>query len=355
MNQTLKARAIKIGLVDKPENQTLEILEWEPTEGNLGLVGKKSSEWLLALAILSAKQKCFEQIFVLDYVGNLELLNELPQCSTVCQPRDTDLRNQIIDLLNSRLTKNLNPSLVIVNNLEALFGDLESVGNFSLLETMDRLFYEGPASGIHWILGLTNLTNSGRRIQKRTYMRIYSGLRTSSDYLEAGILFKKSVDPTKELLGDTGQEIKMITSKNPKASILKIKKQTPIEFVPPKLITLPLEVEHLEIEDLNLKDFSKNLNADLFLPFGVTLNIASNNLETVAINMAKKHLLISGPSASGKSSTLLSLAQAARNKITTSTMLVAICSRNSVLFESTLLFDLCVESLEELEAKTYPY
>ncbi len=374
---TSNPSGIPIGIVDMPENQKLELLLWEPNAGNLGLLGPKSTTWGVSASLLCMKSRHFDELFVMGIKNSeMNMLYKLPECVAICKRNDIEMRTQIINALTHK-TQNCK-SLILINDLETLLNDLESEQNFENLEKLDRLIYDGVSAKTHFIFTMPNISNSARRIQKRAYLRIYSGMRTSSDFLEAGILSQtanSTINHETELLGESGKEVKLASIKNIRAFIKKHIQEAKIDntklkemgteeahssnthslkkMPPQKLKRLPTKVKVAELEEGKP---TRSIFEPTFdkLPFGLALSENFRNLETVSFDLQRRHFLISGDVNSGKSTALLTLLESSHKNVKTqNSIFVCICKSNSPLFNHPI-FEICAETPKELDSSTSP-
>ncbi len=413
LSRNKKAKAINtinIGLVDIPEKQSMEPLEWNLAGGNLGLVGPRLSEWLASLAILAARHIPNLHIYILDSGHKLDALSQLPQCCGVFALENAEMISQLLDILSIRLksspaqTENSaippeNPIMVLSDNIEGLFTSLESDRNYARQQQLEQIIMEGTPRGIYWALGLNNPAVSKRRLIKMSSMQIFSGLKSSAEYLEAGIVgnpvlqTEAGINPEKELLGNcsqpghSGKEAKIATLKNFKslhAEIQKICRKTKKSAYAPRLEALPSLITMQEVmkmreamemrEVMRMEEAMKVQEAEAARPstakiktdagvnfsgkmspvlaFGITKKTEDPRaFEAAAFDLSvNRHLLIAGPPKSGKTTSLLSFAESGKKA---GALITAICSPESPLNSSPAI-QICARSPADLDAKTQP-
>jgi S-DNA-T family DNA segregation ATPase FtsK/SpoIIIE len=151
-----------LALADDPDRQTQYPVGWDPRSGNLllyGMVGSGTTSALATVALATARRlppdAC--HLYVLDLgAGELAPLAELPHIGAYVGPAEPERRNRLVRMLRRMLEeRKAAPGTpwpvctLVVDNLAAFFADNDSdQAGLGRIDDLQRVFAEGPAVGI---------------------------------------------------------------------------------------------------------------------------------------------------------------------------------------------------------------
>ncbi|MBV1850737.1 FtsK/SpoIIIE domain-containing protein [Catellatospora tritici] len=150
-----------IALADDPDRQAQYPVGWDLDAGNLlvyGAVGAGTTTALatLALAAATAAPPDRQHLYVLDLgAGELAPLERLPHTGAYIGAADRERQSRLIRLLRRELDARKagapqTPWLVLIDNVGALLADYNrDVAGMALAEELSRVYADGPAVGVH--------------------------------------------------------------------------------------------------------------------------------------------------------------------------------------------------------------
>ncbi len=176
-----------VGMVDDPQHQRRIDLRWDPTVGNLALVGGRRTGTTTALVTIAATRATDAHLYVLDARGDadLERLDLLPSCAGVIRVHETERVDRCLRLLAARVTRpsTSGPSVsgpsvsgpsvsgpstaaapaavLLIDGLGELRRSLDDPDRAETLAHLDRVLADGPGVGIRSVAVLDPATANG--------------------------------------------------------------------------------------------------------------------------------------------------------------------------------------------------
>lgn len=161
-----------IGVLDDPDGQRRLPLRWSPGDSHLVLVGAAGSGTttaLLALGASLARTESIPELFVIDAMGDprMGLLGSLPGCAGVVRLHETERLLRVIATLAAEIgTRKSDTSgrgarheiVVMVDGIGALRTELDSLDLLDAIEQLDSVITEGPSVDIALIATTTKVT-----------------------------------------------------------------------------------------------------------------------------------------------------------------------------------------------------
>ncbi|WP_155370284.1 FtsK/SpoIIIE domain-containing protein [Catellatospora vulcania] len=150
-----------LALADDPDRQAQYPVGWDPEAGNLlcyGSVGAGATTTLatLALAMAAAAPPDRQHLYVLDLgAGDLAPLADLPHTGAYVGAAEKERRSRLIRLLRREVDARKagaaqTPWLVLIDNVGALLSELDrDATGMALADELARVYADGPAVGVH--------------------------------------------------------------------------------------------------------------------------------------------------------------------------------------------------------------
>lgn len=152
-----------IGVIDDPARQARTPLRWEPTAGNLllvGAVGSGVTSTMVALACATARTRGPDRLhlYVIDGCGDrsLDALGQIAHCGAVVRIGEPERIDRLVARLGGELDRRASgrhdgdvPAIVLfVDGIGELRRSLDSVDRLPTRATLERVLDAGPAVGI---------------------------------------------------------------------------------------------------------------------------------------------------------------------------------------------------------------
>ena len=156
-----------VGLVDVPEQQRRDVLQWVPSDGNLALIGAFGSGTTSGLSavvtsICAAVEPGERHVYVVDARGDerLDALGRLPHCAGVVRPHERERLTRLLDRLVGELDRrraaggrDARPEIVLaVDGISALRAMLDGPADGTRWEQLGRVVSEGAAVAMTCVL-----------------------------------------------------------------------------------------------------------------------------------------------------------------------------------------------------------
>ncbi len=152
-----------LGVVDEPDRQRQVPLRWTPDTGNLlivGATGMGCTSALLTVGLMLLDRPVPVELFVIDAVGDtrLGMFERHQRCAAVVGVHERERLMRLLDAIDgARRTRKAHlPTAVaerteivlIIDGLGALRSELEQHGLFAQLTQLDNIVADGPSLGI---------------------------------------------------------------------------------------------------------------------------------------------------------------------------------------------------------------
>jgi DNA segregation ATPase FtsK/SpoIIIE, S-DNA-T family len=334
---------VPLGLADEPERQRHVVTGWDPAGGHLALFGTVGSGTTTALhtlaqAVTRRPDAHRWQLYALDFgAGELTHLEVLPCVGSVIGANDRERQHRLVRRLGRELDRRRDLSasdladqprlLVLVDDLAAFLAAHEAIESAPLIEDFRRVFSEGTVFGICFAVTGDRAGAVPHRLASAVGKRLVLRLADDADYAAFGLRERElpTFVPGRAVETDTRRVVQLAlplptatvaAPSNPDAG-------TP----PPRIRALPSDLEAATLPA------GRRTDGGLWLPVGV----GDEELAPVGLQLHPgEHALVAGPARSGRTSTLLLLAQMMR-RTDPDAILVGICRPGSGLHGAGLL------------------
>ena len=321
--------AAPIGLVDEPDHQRQRPFCWEAANGHLLLYGVGGSGTTtalstLALSLARTHSPAEVHLYVLDFgTGALSPLAELPHVGAVVGSGERDRQVRLIRQLRAELERRRRlvadagalgsdtPAVVLLldnyGGFAAAFDDLPGT---EVREQLTRVIADGAGLRIHVALTADRINAVPTAVSTLVPERLAFRLGDRYDYGAFGLPTKEvpKLDPGRCLHADTHLEVQIAlpgpgSLADAVAVAVAASGARRSAGGPPPVGSLPKDVRLAEVAAAARVD-----NDDWVLPLGV----GDHDLEPVCFRLGPAdHALVTGPSRSGKSTTLAAIASVA--------------------------------------------
>ena len=311
--------AVAFALADNPNRQSQYPLRWDPTEGNALFVGIPGSGTTTALGSLAiALANCYPpgecHLYALDSgTGQFAPLERLPHCGAVVSPDERDRIRRLIhrleDELDQRLSQGRTPhdfspplTVALIDNWGGLAKSLDNVSDHALLASLERVWSEGPALGLHLAAAADQLSKVSRAIQAATPQTFVFRLGDPAMYRQWGVALDDpaSLPPGRGFAIPSGIELQVAMPKGGLTrAVAELAANHPRTEGPPPVETLPAVVDPARLDPARVS------NSPVYLPLG----LSDDSLAPVGLTLYPgEHALILGPARSGRSAALALIA-----------------------------------------------
>ena len=345
--------ATPIGVMDLPDRQRQEAVAWSPTVGNSILYGINAADvtntmTTIALGLARSHSPGALHLYGLEYGTNtLAPLVDLPHCGDIVDGTDLERTMRLIGLLNAEIARRRDQmasgatttalTLFMVDNYAGLTEMLEEAGEFDAMSHAAQIVRDGPAVGIFSLLGAQSERGVPLRLANLVEHKLLFRLVDPNSYSAFGLRPKdipalgpgRFIDPEiRELVqaahvrGELADSVAEIAARSAQHPVDPTRRPAPVEVLR----------DHY---DNSVIDWHQGFadSERLVLPLGID----AASLGTASLPLAAtEHGLIVGGSGSGKSTTLVALALAARS-LDPTLPIVGVAHRRSPLRECPAL------------------
>lgn len=308
---------IRLALGDEPDRQRRLIRSWRATDGGLVVLGVLGSGVSTALrSVVAALGKASSVrptwVFPIDHsAGGLAGIDRYPHVSPVIAATDSARHARLFSLLTEALEERREmspaevetlPLMVVVVDGTASFAEVNDLSPGSPTgEIWGRIVRDGPSVGIVTVLGASRRNEVPRATWAAANERIFFEQSDPSDFSEIGVRAKDlpTFTPGLALWGSDAMVVQMIdweTLIDPESCIV----LQELPDVSPLASSFDREI---------LEGIAAEVEPNLVVPIGI--DDASRRVTQLTIR-AGEHALIAGPSGSGRTSTLQTIAHQLR-------------------------------------------
>jgi DNA segregation ATPase FtsK/SpoIIIE, S-DNA-T family len=328
---------VPLGLADEPSRQRQVPIRWSPQAGHLALLGTVGSGTTTALKTLAqvvaqrtSPQQC--RLYVLDFgAGELADLEALPHVGAVIAASQTEAQHRLIRELKRELDRrrDLGPTqlrdepriLVLIDGLSAFLAEHEGVEGTELTDTFRRLFTEGPTVRLSFAVAGDRISAVPHRLTSAVGMRLVFRLADPGDYAAVGLRPRSlpAFVPGRAVEPETSRVVQVAAAR-PTAEVA-VELEGRWEGAAPRLQTLPSEHDGSALPTGTVTDGLVR----------VPVGLSDEDLEPAWLQLHPgEHAVVAGPPRSGKTSTLVLLAQALR-RADPELILVGLCRAGTPL------------------------
>ncbi|QWW19525.1 FHA domain-containing protein [Schaalia sp. 19OD2882] len=315
---------LHFAISDDPDRQRQIPAGWAVEEGNLlvaGTPGYGTTTTLASIALAAAVNQSPEDLdlLILDMGSNeLRPLAQLPQCVgyTGTGPGDNEKRVRLVKYLRSELdARRADPSrrrrmIVLVDGLASLRDEYNDSEGMELLDLFYRAYQDGPDVGIHFAVATSRVKVVPSQVAEVTEQKMLFQLADRYDYAFGGLRPEQAPSPVpgRTVVCLTKLQTHVATPGCPMEEAVAWVRDHVWAGVEAKADVIGSLPSNMVLADLPAR---AQVGADLWrLPIGV----AEADLGPAWLESYEgEHILIAGPPRCGKSTGLLTLAQAVRS------------------------------------------
>ncbi|MEO8264713.1 MAG: FtsK/SpoIIIE domain-containing protein [Ilumatobacteraceae bacterium] len=291
-----------VGVVDDPDHQQVAPLQWNRVDGNLllaGAVGTGVTSTLALLGAVAATDGRGSHLYVVDGRGDdvFAVFAALPKCGGVVRLHERERLMRLIDRLADEVARRVahptaprQPIVVLIDGLDAVRRALDDVGSLAQLEMLDTILALGAAHDVVAVCGVDRIAAIPSTVLAACAQRWVFHLTDPLDATTAGISacdVPRSI-PGRIVVASSGLEAQLMIGAPPMQPCADGPDPTPIQCLS----------AHVPAGDLPPAQCRAD---DSLLPLG--LRFGDGRVCTVDVPDGE-HLLIVGPSRSGRSTAL---------------------------------------------------
>ena len=334
-------------LADEPHRQRQVAAGWSPVAGNLLLYGLPGSGTTTAMASIAvataaANDPSRVQLYVLDFDDQqLQPLRHLPHVGAVVSGRDRERQLRLLRRLSTELQHRRQaladgmadladyPTIVtLIDNYGGFADAYGEPGDMAVHNLLARIIADGPGVGMMTIITAKHPGDVPTRVASTIAGRLVFRLADRYDYSGLGV---PPVDPPKipgrAFESGTGREVQVaLANRDGLGAAVAANQWDEPANLPWQIDVLPSEVSIAEFIARG-----RIAQDEWYLPVG----IGDSSLVPVGLMLRDgEHALIAGPSRSGKTTALTTIAAVAK-AADPDIYVVAVTPRRSDLGEST--------------------
>lgn len=353
---------VPVGLADDPEAQSQYPAGWIPRLGNLlifGLVGSGTTTALSSLALSLARLYAPEELhlYVLDFgAGELAPLGDLPHCGGYVLSSDSERQRRVTRFLGEELDRRRQMSaadraglpmiVAMLDGWPAFVEEYKEYADRDVIDAVAKVCSDGPEVGLYVMLTSDRSSGISNKIVSTSQQRWALKLPERSDYSVVGQRSKAVPDmaPGHALLSESKLLMHIGRPSDGLAAAVRGRSdasQSPnADRAPYRIRSLPAEVPSSAV----------NVTAHLGeRPWVLPVAIAEADLGIAnLIAYQGEHALVAGPPRSGKSSTLLAIADVVRAAQPDAFVAAIATARSPLAKDGRLDRVIDVEALEDL-------
>ncbi|HEX8101646.1 MAG TPA: FtsK/SpoIIIE domain-containing protein [Solirubrobacteraceae bacterium] len=316
---TAPADQVLVALADDPDHQSQEPTGWAPAAGNLLLIGNKGSGTTTALAsiglsLAAAYGPDDVELFVFDFgAGDLADLAALPHTGAVIAANDRERQMRLMrhlrrELDRRRAATHRRRTIVLIDNLGAMRAEFADVAGTELMDELDRVYADGPGLGLSFAVAADRPTSVPSAWSSITAQKWLFRLADAYDYTSLGLARGDVPDavPGRGVVAESRLQIQVA---RPTPSIAEAAAALAPRWPPATDPIATIEPLANEVPFTALGAVAAVAESPWRLPYGVR----EADFGTAELVLYEgEHVLVAGPPRSGRSTTLLTLAEALR-------------------------------------------
>jgi S-DNA-T family DNA segregation ATPase FtsK/SpoIIIE len=350
-------RGIYFALADDPAHQSRYPVGWDLSSGNLllfGVVGSGTTTALASIALVFADSRSQSDghLYVMDFgAGELVALAALPHCAGVIGASDRERQVRLVRLLRAELDRRraLTPSeredqpriMLLIDNYAGFRAAAEEPELAGVSEAFERVFNDGPDVGIHTAMSAARLNAVSAVLAAAAPNKLLFRLADPNDYGAAQIQRRElpTFVPGRAVLA-VGRLTAQIAVPDPDLEVavaLIAANGRPGQAGPRRLGSLPAIVRRADVIT------KSRITPDCW---SLAIGVRDHDLEASHLRLFEnEHALVAGPARSGKSTALVTIAEALRAE-EPGAHLLAIACRRSPLRDHALFERLAIDGSE---------
>ncbi len=333
-----------LGVVDLPDRQRQDVFWWGADEGNLIVYGIEpgaatSGVATAVLGLAGTHPADALHLYVIDFAGSLAALRRLPNTGGYVAPDDDERLLRTIGVLEAELDRRrrlveaaqvdrITPATrlgeptplvaLVVANYAAVLEAFEELGELAAAARLAQIVRDGPALGVVTLIAAQSERDVPNRVAQGVEAKLIQRLADPNAYMMFGLRPKDVPDlvPGRAIDVRTGDEIQLarFAGGDLRAAVDERAWSTGGPAAPVAggaVAGGPVEVRVLG-DDVDLEDLTAASTAESSC-WRLVVGLAHRDLEPVALELRRgTHAMVGGSAGSGRTSTLVALAAAAR-------------------------------------------
>jgi DNA segregation ATPase FtsK/SpoIIIE, S-DNA-T family len=343
------AEPVRFALADEPDRQRQSVVGWDPDEGHLafyGMVGSGTTTALLSVACALAHtyEPSACHLYVLDFgAGELAPLAALPHVGAVIGATEREGQFRLVRTLRRELDRRRDlpaaervrqpRQVVIVDGIGGFLAEHEGIEGAELSDAFKRLFTEGPAVGLNFVVAGDRPGALPLRLASLVSQRWLFRLAEVNDFGTIGLRSKQvpAFVPGRAVRAEDHLVVQVGRPADVEAFAADVRARLGDDggaaAAPARITSLPTELALADVPGVT----------EVGRPLRVPLGVTDEDLGPATLELHPgEHALVVGPPRSGKSSLLRVVAQqlrAADPKL----VLVGVCTERSPLWAEPAL------------------
>jgi S-DNA-T family DNA segregation ATPase FtsK/SpoIIIE len=315
---------VPVALADDPDAQAQYPVGWRPGDGNLlvvGVGGSGTTTTLASLGLSLARLHPPERLhlYVVDLgAGELAPLGRLPHCGGYVPAGERERLQRLIRVLRDKLEqrRRLRPAdradlpmvVTLVDGWTAFVDDHQDLAGQDLVDALVRICADGPEVGLYVVIGADRPGGVSHKLAATIRQRWAMKLADTNDYalVDVGSRAVPEMLPGHALTSENRQLVHVARPHDGLAPA--------VERIRSGSATVLPEWSPRPIRTLAARVPRRELRAAARLaerPWSIPIGKAEADLRPVALAAYEgEHALVAGPARSGKSTTLLTIADA---------------------------------------------
>ncbi|HIY94204.1 MAG TPA: FHA domain-containing protein [Candidatus Rothia avicola] len=314
---SFEGNQLNFALADQPHLQRQIPVGWDLTKGNLllvGIPGSGTSTTLASVALTAARHRAPEDLdlMVLDLgAGSLKELSNLPHTVAYVGHggRAKEQRARFLRFMQSELERRRasveqeKPLLILVDGLASLRDEFDDFDGQALLNMLYRAYAEGPSVGMHFAVATPRSKAIPAAMDEVTTQKWLFRLADTYDYSIQGVKGKDlpAAFPGRCVSVATLLQTHVATPDIPLGEATERVQQQWAGYQPKAEVIGQLP-EHVSVSELGA---SAQFTVE---PWRIPVGVSEQTLKPAFVEVYEgEHVLVAGPSRSGKSTFLLAL------------------------------------------------
>jgi len=190
-----------VGVADEPEFQRRSLHGWSLADGNLMIAGVQGSgveSAMLAIALAAVKESSPEHLHLhaIEVLGSaLRGIESWPHVGGVVGVNEPEKLVQLVHRHRSELERRVGVGggewarmILLIDHIGGLLGDNQSAEGLELVEDLRRVWTDGPAVGIHCVVGANRIGAVPSAWQSAAGQIWLFALADPSEYSQVGLV-----------------------------------------------------------------------------------------------------------------------------------------------------------------------
>ncbi|MEM9562126.1 MAG: FtsK/SpoIIIE domain-containing protein, partial [Actinomycetota bacterium] len=330
-----------LGVVDLPDLQRQDVFWWGADDGNLIVYGIEpgaatSGVATAVLGLARTHPADALHVYVIDFAGSLAALRRLPHTGGYVAPDDDERLLRTLGVLEGELDRRrrlveaaqvdrITPTTrlheptplvtLVVANYAAVLEAFEELGELGAAGRLAQIVRDGPALGVVTLVAAQSERDVPNRVAQGVEAKLIQRLADPNAYMMFGLRPKEVPElvPGRAIDVRTGDEVQLA---NFAGGDLRAAVDEPAWTGAGAAACAPGSGGPVEVrvlgDDVDLADLTTASTAEASC-WRLAIGLAHHDLQPVALELRRgTHAMVGGSAGSGKTSTLIALAAAAR-------------------------------------------